>query len=128
MCGKRNRYDEADPYDRARKKVDQKKGFYKHLAVYVVVNLFITLTSIFSGDFPDSIPMAFFWGMGLAIHYFNVFGFGPSRDPQWEEREIDRELYKMGYERRDGKVHAIDIDERLQKRERGTRYDESELV
>ena len=128
MCGRRRNTDPQDPYQKAKKRVNAKKGFYKHLAVYIAVNLFITLTTIFSGDFPESLPMAFFWGMGLAIHYFNAFGFGPTRNPEWEERQIDRELERMGYQRNGDSVSPLDIDERLQKTDRGPRYDESELV
>ena len=81
----------------ARRRVKKKKGFYSHLAVYILVNLFIFLVSFpdnfINFDFGPALP----WGIGLALHYVAVFGFPGSGilSKEWEEREYEKELQKM---------------------------------
>ncbi|MBR9921277.1 MAG: 2TM domain-containing protein [Bacteroidetes bacterium] len=118
-----------DPYERARKRVDEKKGFYKHLTVFVLINLFFNLSSLLSGNGFSSWSMTFFWGIGIVFHYINVFGPLNSRfDEDWEEREIERELNKMGYSSKDGDISRKDIDHRLKKRSNEGGYKKSDLV
>lgn len=82
---------------RAQLKVKRLKGFYTHLIVYVLVNTFLIIIKIvgtmnygeyFMGPFWDisTIAPPFLWGIGLAIHGFNVFGLGRG----WEERQIKK--------------------------------------
>ena len=87
-------------YIRAKKRVKDIKGFYIHLIVYVIVNLFISGIIIFglshSGDnFNEVISNFgvystwFFWGIGMFFHWLGVFGFksiGIGKD--WEEKKI----------------------------------------
>ncbi|MGB0880516.1 MAG: 2TM domain-containing protein [Polaribacter sp.] len=94
-------------YIKARKRVKDIKGFYVHLMVYVLVNLFISGVIIFglTRDEEDSITEAIsnfgvystwiFWGIGILFHWLGVFGFksiGFSRD--WEERKIKELMEK----------------------------------
>ena len=79
----------------AKKRVDELKGFYIHLLVYIVVNLFIMLTVVYQksadGENPFDWPLLvtpLFWGIGLGIHAANVFGFGLLLGKNWEERMI----------------------------------------
>ncbi|MCB0705851.1 MAG: 2TM domain-containing protein [Saprospiraceae bacterium] len=121
--------DSNDPYEKAKRLVHKKKGFYKHLTAFVFVNIFILGSNLLSGHLLESIPMTFFWGIGLAFHYINVFGPVGSRfDGNWEEREIEKELNRMGYSQKSGEVSKSDIDDHLQAREQKTGYDKSELV
>ncbi|WP_209403274.1 2TM domain-containing protein [Pseudozobellia sp. WGM2] len=84
---------------RARKKVNELKGFYTHLTVYVLVNLFIITVSVVirmnqGESFAESIfnfgslMTPFFWGLGLAFHAVKVFSFNPLFSKEWEERQI----------------------------------------
>lgn len=95
----------TDPYLRAKKKVKAKKGFYSHLAAYIVVNVFMFILVFYNeGSFGWLIPMSG-WGIGLAMHYFGVFGFPGSGlgSMDWEDREIKKELEKEGYDLEDFK-------------------------
>jgi hypothetical protein len=85
---------EEQKYIRAKKRVKQIKGFYVHLTVYLIVNLFI-LISVFlsSGDWRifwewNSFSTAIFWGIGLFFHAFNVFGLDFLLGKSWEDKKI----------------------------------------
>lgn len=108
----------SNPYTRAKKRVKQKKGFYNHLIVYVCVNLFmVTLMTITDGDPLGWMVPAMGWGIGLASHYFRVFGlpFGGVGGKEWEERELEKELEKEGYDlkkyRREKELELDDLDD-----------------
>ena len=88
-------------YIKARKRVKEIKGFYIHLTVYILVNIFISGVIIFglTRDEDNSIADAIsnfgvystwvFWGIGMFFHWLGVFGFrslGFGKD--WEERKI----------------------------------------
>jgi len=92
---------ERDKRIRARKRVDQLKGFYIHLTVYLLVNLFIIVISLIArmnngegfveaffnfGTFATPV----FWGIGLAFHAAKVFAYNPFFSKAWEERQIQK--------------------------------------
>jgi len=85
---------EEQKYIRAKKKVKSIKGFYVHLMVYLIVNIFIILSrSMSSGDWEvfwewQSYSTAIFWGIGLAFHAFGVFGMDILLGKNWEDRKI----------------------------------------
>ncbi|NCT09234.1 MAG: 2TM domain-containing protein [Flavobacteriia bacterium] len=99
-------YSTEQSYLRAKKRVKEIKGFYIHLVVFIVINLFISGTAIYgnlkSGDsFVEAVSefgvysIAIFWGIGMFFHWLSVFGFksiGFGRD--WEERKIKEYLEK----------------------------------
>jgi sensor histidine kinase YesM len=80
-----NNYSENTAYFRAKKRVEELKGFYGNLTAYCIVIpllIFINLTT-------DRHVLWFFypmlgWGMGLTFHGLSVFGYSKS----WEERKI----------------------------------------
>jgi sensor histidine kinase YesM len=80
-----NNYPENTAYFRAKKRVEELKGFYGNLTAYCIVIpllIFINLTT-------DRHVLWFFypmlgWGMGLTFHGLSVFGYSKS----WEERKI----------------------------------------
>lgn len=83
--------------ERARKRVKAIAGFYRHFAVYVLVNLFLIAMQYFNLDPGErflkfsTFSTAFFWGIGLAFHALSVFGPNIFLGHDWEERKI-REL------------------------------------
>jgi hypothetical protein len=85
---------EEEIYKRAKKRVEEKKGFFNHLAVYVVVNLMLILIWAFTSR---GYPWFFWplggWGIGLIFHFLGVFVFG--KTTAWEEREIEKEAEKL---------------------------------
>lgn len=79
-------------YQRARKRVQDVRGFYVHVAVYLIVNLFLFALNILttSGVLWFYWP-ALGWGVGLAIHFVLTFGPAPVRSEPgdaWEQRKI----------------------------------------
>jgi hypothetical protein len=80
-------------YEMAFKKMKRIKGFYVHLAVYLIFNTIV----IFTGDirFIDegsldlgNFSLAFYWGIGLAAHGASVFGRDLFFGKDWEARKI----------------------------------------
>jgi hypothetical protein len=97
----------------AEKRIKKRTEFYQHLIAYIGVNLILILVS--SGG---SLPVAFFWGIGLAFHAADVF----LSDPLRRERAIQREMEKLGYT-------ADDIEAEKPKRgERVALSEDGELV
>lgn len=81
-------------YMEAKRKVKDLKGFYIHLLVYVLVNLFIIARNVQEGENLDSIDnywTAIFWGIGLLVHGVRVFVPNILLGRDWEERKT-REL------------------------------------
>ncbi|MBC2845710.1 2TM domain-containing protein [Winogradskyella flava] len=79
-----------EAYLRAKKKVDSLIGFYWHLAVYVVVNLFLIILIGVNAGFDGFGPYATaaFWGIGLFFHFIGVFGPDFFFGKNWEERKL----------------------------------------
>lgn len=86
-------------YREAQKQVKRIKGFYIHLAVYILVNGGLILAGTLGHhdkDFTeiDSYYTAFFWGIGLLAHGLSVFLPGLLLGKDWEERKIQEILDK----------------------------------
>ncbi|MCJ7465135.1 MAG: 2TM domain-containing protein [Maribacter sp.] len=86
---------------RAKKRLEELKGFYWHFAVYLVVNIAISVLKIsrnlsdgetFNEAFWDfgTFAVWFFWGIGLAFHAARVFSFNPFFGKDWEEKQIQK--------------------------------------
>jgi hypothetical protein len=84
-------------YERAKKRVEDIKGFYTHLSIYLVINglMLLAALGIFEGTFiPIQFPgwsyftTPFFWGIAIFIHWIYVFKsqFNPFKN--WEEKKI----------------------------------------
>lgn len=78
-------------YARAKKRVEQLRGFYGNLTSYCIVipTLAIINYITFWGFQWFWFPMLG-WGLGLSFHAFGVFGYGKS----WEEKKIQELLNK----------------------------------
>ena len=84
-------YIKGKKYDRAKKQVEELKGFYIHLGIYLVmVPVFIYLNTK-STSFPWAIFPIVGWGFGVGGHAMEVFNYNPLLGKNWEERKI-REL------------------------------------
>jgi 2TM domain/Histidine kinase len=79
---------EANVYIRAKKRVEELKGFYGNLISYcciIPILIFINLT--YMPEFQWFWFSTLGWGFGLTMHAFKVFGYSTN----WEQRKI-REL------------------------------------
>lgn len=84
-------YKENNAYFKAKKRVNQLKGFYGSLISYcIVIPIFIFINLRFSPQFQWFWFSAGGWGFGLIMHAFKVFGYSSN----WEERKIQEILKK----------------------------------
>ncbi len=87
-------------YVRAKNRVEKEKGFYTHLAIYIVVNLIITGFKVY-GDLGsweeftneltsiDVLSSWVVWGVFVILHFIS-FKYGQG----WEERKIEQLMNK----------------------------------
>ena len=114
-------------YREARRRARQKIGFYKHLKIYVVVNVFMAAMLVFKGHAIGWFPTPFFWGIALFLHYVKVFGL-PGTDglytEDWERRIFDEEMDKIKKE----DIESDDLELRQMDKEPGKAWDDKDLV
>lgn len=94
-------------YIKAKKRVKAIKGFYIHLIVFVLVNIFISGIVIFGlmqngYNFKEALTNFgtystwLFWGIGMFFHWLGVFGFNSiGFGSNWEEKKINEILDKQ---------------------------------
>ena len=83
-------------YKLAQKKVKKKKGFYKHLQAFVMINMALFFIGLVDNDPFQAIPVPILWGIGLGFHYVSVFGLpGGKLTDEWEEKELEKEFDKL---------------------------------
>jgi amino acid transporter len=98
-------YSENLKMRKARKRVEALKGFYKHLLVYIIVNiaLFILRSNVlefFQSESPDKnfmewidwnfLIIPIFWGIGLLFHAAKIFQYKLPFIKNWEERQLKK--------------------------------------
>jgi len=82
-----------EAYQKAKKRVEAKIGFYIHLAVYVGVNiLLIIINLITSSQYLWFKWPLIAWGIGVFFHALGVFVF--SRGSAITEKMIEKEMKK----------------------------------
>ena len=85
---------EKELYEEARKRVEEKKGFYIHFGVYIIINLaFVVIWTATGAGFPWFIFPLGGWGIGILFHFLGVFVF--SRTSNWEKREVEKEVERL---------------------------------
>lgn len=86
--------DPVDPlYEEAKARVAQLRGFYSHLASYVLVNVMLFVINVVSS--PGRwwfYWVTVFWGLGLLAHGVSVFTNAFGHD--WEQRKIQQYVDK----------------------------------
>ncbi len=90
-----NNYQNEERYFKARKRVEEIKGFYGNLIAYVVVNMGLLVVNLLTS--PEHLwffwPMLG-WGIGVAIHGMKVFDCLPFLGKEWEEQKIKEFMEK----------------------------------
>ncbi len=87
-------------YRNAHKKVQNIKGFYVHLLVYLFINIAILIANTRQEGLIEGLTeiwnysTAFFWGIGLLAHWASVFGPNVLMGKDWEERKIKEIMEK----------------------------------
>ncbi|MGO8987265.1 MAG: 2TM domain-containing protein [bacterium] len=82
-----------ETYQRARKRVEAKIGFYIHLSVYVGVNvLLIIINLLTSPHYLWFIWPLMGWGIGIFLHGMATFVFSGRKFKEIRDRMIEREI------------------------------------
>ena len=98
-------YTQQERYERAKKKVDNIKGFYGHFTAYCIVNIFISGNKVirnmnngesFSEAFFDvgTFALWVFWGIGVFFHFYGVIGKEYIFSKDWEQRKMNEFIEK----------------------------------
>lgn len=94
-------FTQEQKYILACKKVEKISKFYKHLATYVVVNIFLSAIFIV-GDMNDgdtfmeaftnhhNYKIWLYWGIGIVFQALNTFGLNLFMNKHWEEKKIKK--------------------------------------
>ena len=93
-------FNEDRSYIRAKKRVEELKGYYKHLAMYLIINTVISAFRIYDnmgdGDtFYEALAsyntylVWFFWGIGMFFHTLNTFGWNTFLGSKWQEKKVN---------------------------------------
>ena len=84
-----NSNSEYERYQKAKKQVNEIKGFYGHLTSYVIVlAILIYINLKYTPEYLWFIWTMFGWGIGLFFHAVRVFNWFPFLNKEWEERKI----------------------------------------
>ncbi len=94
-------FNKEEAYFRAKKKVDNLKGFYWHLISYLLVNTmisFLIISSMLKNGYTfstalfsfNNLSVWIFWGIGLVIHALVVFKPFQLFTKDWENRQIEK--------------------------------------
>ena len=82
-----------EAYERAKKRVEAKMGFYVHFVVYVGVNILLIVINFLSSPHYLWFKWPLMgWGIGLLVHGLGVFVF--SKGKSIKERMIEKEMKK----------------------------------
>jgi len=87
-----NGMSEEKIYERARKRVEDKKGFFIHFTVFIIVNIVLALIWVFATKgFPWFLIVIGGWGIGLLMHFLSIFVF----DSRFDSSAIEKEAEKL---------------------------------
>lgn len=85
---------QQEAFLKALKRVQEIKGFYNHLIIFIVINLLILAAALYFNK-----DMIFFfvvsvcgWGIGLFSHAMKTFDWNPLTGKDWEQRKIQEFL------------------------------------
>ncbi|MFK5983231.1 MAG: 2TM domain-containing protein [Flavobacteriaceae bacterium] len=75
-------------YERAKEHVEKLKGFYVHLAIYLIMMPVLIILNFRSTSFPWAIFPIAGWGFGIMGHAMETFSYHPLLGKNWEERKL----------------------------------------
>lgn len=79
----------------ARREVRLLRSFYRHLAIYMIVNGAFAIFHLLSQHEMRHAPVLMIgWGIGLAIHGLRVLMGGRWLGHEWEEAQVQSRLQK----------------------------------
>lgn len=86
---------DQEAYSKAKKRVEQRLGFFTHLGVYLGVCTLLTILNLtIAGDYFWAIWPIIGWGSGIIAHALSTFVF--TNASERKERLIQKEMQKGG--------------------------------
>jgi hypothetical protein len=96
-------FTQEQKYLLVRKRVEKISKFYKHLAAYIIVNIFLSAIFIVGdvndgGTFKEAVldyhnyKIWLYWGIGIFFQALNTFGLNLFFNKDWEERKVRKYL------------------------------------
>lgn len=86
--------EEKEIYEEAKKRVNAKKDFYRHLGIYIVINIGLVLIWAFAsgGGYPWFAWPLGIWGIFVVYNFLEAFVFSKrtARDKRAIEKEVER--------------------------------------
>lgn len=81
--------EEFKRYHKAKKQVEEIKGFYGNLVAYIVMNIFLLIINLrYSPQHLWFFWPMLGWGIGLIFHGMKAFNYSPFLGKNWEERKL----------------------------------------
>lgn len=94
-----NSFQNEECYHKAKKRVEEIKGFHGHLIAFVIINVGLFLFNTVT--FPNQLWFDYWfywqlliWGIGVVIHGLKVFNCIPFFNKNWEDNKIKELLEK----------------------------------
>jgi hypothetical protein len=79
------------------KRVDKKKGFYRHLGLYLLVNIILIIIWVGTGAESDPVPWFIYplggWGFFVLWNFLEVYIL--VEETGWQKRQIEKEIEKL---------------------------------
>jgi hypothetical protein len=89
-----NQITEEEIYQKARKRVEDKKGLLIHAIIYVLVNtMLVIIWATTSRGYPWFLWPLGGWGIGLIFNFLGVYVFGHQMG--WEQSAVEKEAEKI---------------------------------
>jgi hypothetical protein len=95
--------DKNNAREAAEKRVEELKGYYRHILIFVVVNglLYLLQTGVLNSLLPEAFPKESYyyewittniliWALILAVHTLIIFRHKFAFFKKWEERQIQK--------------------------------------
>jgi 2TM domain len=81
---------DAEKLERAKRRVAAIKGFYIHLAVFVLVIAGLAVVNLVTGKPWWVLWVVLGWGIGVLGHAVGVYGRTPKVVENWERRKLEQ--------------------------------------
>lgn len=81
--------EEYERYQRAKKQVEEIRGFYGNLIAFIVTNIFFLYINLkYSPEYLWFFWPMLGWGFGLFFHAMKAFNYTPFLGKDWEQKKL----------------------------------------
>ncbi|GEC79448.1 histidine kinase [Flavobacterium aquatile] len=80
-----------EKYQKAKKQVEEIKGFYVHFMAYIVIMCVLVFINLkYTPEHLWFVYSMLGWGLGLFFHAVKVFNWFPFMSKNWEEKKLQQ--------------------------------------